>query len=175
MDEDVPTNPSPVMRRVFGLPLIVWVGIVAVVAYLWFSHRSGNSGGGLFGGLTGGGASTSGGGGSATSGNTRIDKGAVQITVSQDPAHHRHNHQPKPPVHKKKSAMTTVPDVKGLRYTRAANKLHSAGLNARRVEPYVGTVTKENPGSGQKVKRGSTISLTGKGNQLNPLGKDKQK
>lgn len=167
MEEDVPTNPSPVMRKVFGLPLIVWVLLVAVVAYLWFSRRR------LTGG-SGGGGSSSGGGGSATSGNTRIEKGAVTISVSQDPTRARGNHQPKPPVHKKKSIMTTVPDVKGLRYTRAANKLHSAGLNARRVEPYVGTVTKENPGSGEKVKRGSTISLTGKGNALNPGGKGKK-
>lgn len=154
MDEDVQTTQSPIMRRVLGLPLIVWVLIVAVVAYLWFSRSQ--SGGGLLGGLSGGG-STSGGGGTATAGNTTIDKGAVTISVSQGS-----NKQPKPPVHRKKSVVA-VPDVRGMRYPAAAKSLHHEGLKAHRAQPYVGTVTSERPGQGSKVTRGSTITLAGEG------------
>lgn len=160
MEEDVQTSTSPVMKRVFGLPLIVWVGIVAVVAYLWFSRRSKGSGGGLLGRVTGGG-STSGGGGTATSGSTRIDKGAVSITVNQGNAGKK-NHQPKPPVHGKKS-FVAVPDVQGMRYPAAARELQHAGLRAHRVEPYVGNVSREWPRQGKKVHRGSTVNLTGSG------------
>ena len=71
--------------RIFGLPTIVWVLGAAVLAYLYFSHRSSQSAGS---------PSTPGGGGTATSGTTRIDKGAIQVTVTQNP-------QPKPPVWKR--------------------------------------------------------------------------
>ena len=151
MDEDVQTNPSPIMRRIFGLPVIVWVGIVAVIAFIWFSRRNSSSGGS---GILGGGSS-SGGGGSATAGNTTIDKGAVTISVTQG-----NKGQPKPPVRGKKSVVA-VPDVRGMRYPAAAKELHHEGLKAHRATPYVGKVTKEIPGEGAKVKRGSIVTLAG--------------
>lgn len=154
MDEDVQTNPSPIMRRIFGLPVIVWIGIAAVIAFIWFSRRNSSSGGGgLLGGS--GGDTSSGGGGSATSGNTRIDKGAVSITVTQG-----NKGQPKPPMRHKKS-FVAVPDVRGMRYPAAAKELHHEGLKSHRAEPYVGKVTKEIPGEGAKVKRGSIVTLAG--------------
>lgn len=66
------------------LIIIGIAGAIALVAYLYFRNQSG-----------GGSPSTSGGGGSVTSGATTLDKGAVTISVTQNP-------QPKPPTKKKK-------------------------------------------------------------------------
>lgn len=67
--------------RIFGIPVIVLVAGIAVLAYFYFRSRSGSSSG----------INTSGGGGSASSGTTRLEKGAVRIDITQNP-------QPKPPV-----------------------------------------------------------------------------
>ena len=85
MDPEKDQGGGMMQSRIFGLPTIVWVLGAAVLAYLYFSHRSSQSAGS---------PSTPGGGGTATSGTTRIDKGAIQVTVTQNP-------QPKPPVWKR--------------------------------------------------------------------------
>lgn len=91
MSEMAPEAPAGgdnfLTRRIMGLPVVVWVGVVALGAYLFISHRSSSANGAV---------SESGGGGSARTGNTTIDKGAIQVTITQA------NPQPKPPVHHKK-------------------------------------------------------------------------
>lgn len=156
--EDVNGQPqSPFMRPIFGLPVVVWVVIVAVVAYLLI-RRSSVFGGGAA--SSGAGISTSGGGGSATSGSTTIDKGAVQITVSQGS-----QKQPHPPV-RKRQALVAVKDVRGRSYDAASAALRRQGLATQRSSPYVGKVTRESPHSGTKVPKGTMITLSGanKGN-----------
>jgi len=152
MDEDV--NGNPMMNRVAGIPLVVWVLIVAGVAYFFISRRRSATSGGV----PGTGGSVSYGAGGTARANTVIDKGAVTINVSQD--------QPGPPMHKRKSQQVTVPDVRGQRYESAAESLTDAGLRAERSSPYVGKVTRESPHSGSKVPKGTMITLSGanKGN-----------
>lgn len=70
--------------KIMGIPTIVWVGGVALIVYFLFFRNSSGSASGV---------STSGGGGTATSGNTTIDKGAIQVSITQG-----NSHQPKPPV-----------------------------------------------------------------------------
>ena len=73
--------------KIMGIPTIVWIAIVGIGAYFLLSRGSSS------------GASSSGGGGTATqSGTTDIQKGAIQISVSQE---NPNKAQPKPPVHKK--------------------------------------------------------------------------
>lgn len=146
-------SPNPLTNRVAGLPVIVWVGIIALVALWWFSRKKG---GGLFGGSgAGGSVTTSGGGGSASAGRTTIDKGAVQITVTQGT-----QKQPGPPVRKKRS-METVPEVIGMNWPEAEAKVKRAHLTPERTRPYVGATTNESPDAGKKVKKGSVVKLTG--------------
>lgn len=144
---------NPIMRKVAGLPVIVWVLIVAAIAFIWFSRR----GGGLFGGSKSSGINTSGGGGSATSGRTTIDKGAVQITVTQG-----NRKQPGPPVHKKKSRMVTVPNVVGEEWFTASKQIKAKGLKPERTRPYSGRTEEETPSGGTKVRKGSVIELSGR-------------
>lgn len=97
---DPETNASPddtnfATRKIMGLPVIVWVGIVALGAYFIISRRSQSAGS----------PSTSGGGGTATEGNTRLDKGAVTVTITQT------NPQPKPPVTKRRPVVGTHPNI----------------------------------------------------------------
>lgn len=143
---------NPVMRRVAGLPIIVWVIIVAIAAYLFISRRSGGSAVG---------PSTSGGGGSASeSGTTTIDKGAVQITVTQNPLSKGKQKQPGPPVRKKKH-LVTVPNVIGEPWPLAERKLRARHLTPERKQPYSGATKGETPEAGKKVQRGSKVELTG--------------
>lgn len=141
-------QPNPLTNRVAGLPVIVWVGIIALVTLWWFSRKK--KGGGIGGSVT-----TSGGGGSASAGRTTIDKGAVQITVTQGD-----REQPGPPV-KKKRSMETVPNVIGQPWERAAADIKAHHLVPERNRPYTGQTTKETPHAGKKVKKGSEIDLEG--------------
>lgn len=78
--------------RIMGLPVIVWVGIVGIGVYLYLRHSSSASAGS---------PSTSGGGGSITTGNTRIQKGAVTIDVKGGNV--QGQDQPQPPTpHKRR-------------------------------------------------------------------------
>lgn len=146
-------SPNPLTNRVAGLPVIVWVGIIALVALWWFSRKKG---GGLFGGGSGGAVTTSGGGGSASGGRTTIDKGAVQITVTQG-----EQKQPGPPTKKHRRSMETVPEVIGMNWPQAAARVKRAHLTPERTRPYVGATSDEKPGAGTKVKKGSVVKLTG--------------
>lgn len=83
------------MRRVLGLPLIAWLGIVALGAYLYLNHRSNSAGS----------PSTSGGGGTATEGATTLQKGAITVTVTQQ------NPQPGPRVPGRRSVVGTHPMI----------------------------------------------------------------
>jgi hypothetical protein len=58
---------------------------------------------------------------------------------------------------------TAVPNVVGKLYATAASQLTRAGFKAARQEPNVGIVTSQSPRSGEKVAKGSTITLSGKG------------
>lgn len=68
--------------RILGVPVLVWVAGIAVLAYLYFRSSGSSSPTGV---------TTSGGGGSISTGRTVLDKGAVQVSITQNP-------QPKPPV-----------------------------------------------------------------------------
>lgn len=91
-----PDDTNFATRKIMGIPVIVWVGIVALGAYIFITHRSSQSAGS---------PSTSGGGGTATEGNTTLQKGAITVTVSQT------NPQPKPPVHGRKTVVGTHPNI----------------------------------------------------------------
>lgn len=71
-------------QRIFGMPAIVVIGGVAILAYFILSRNKAPA------------ASTSGGGGQVHTGKTVVQSGAVRINVSNDGG----NPQPKPP-HKK--------------------------------------------------------------------------
>lgn len=86
-----PQPDNPITRKVMGLPAFVWVGIIALGAYLFISHRSSSSAGS---------PTTTGGGGTATSGATKIQKGAIQVTIQQA------NPQPAAPVTGKSGIIT---------------------------------------------------------------------
>jgi len=116
--------------------------LVAVIAYIWFSRRQGSGNGAV---------TYAGSGGSARS-STVIDKGAVQIRVTQA--------QPGPPVHRR-TGQVAVPDVVGQKYAQAAEQVGDSGLRAKRATPYVGVVRSEKPRAGTKVKRGSVVTLAG--------------
>lgn len=161
---------NPITRKVLGLPVIVWVIIIAVLAYLWFSRQSGGIGG-LFGGGSGSGSTSGGGGTASESGTTNVDKGAVQITVSQTAPDK--DKQPKPPVHRKKhhhhghptkhpvTGKETVPNVVGRPYTLASRDIRAHHLVPERTKPYSGQTTEEQPKAGTKVKKGSHVDLSG--------------
>lgn len=119
MDPDQQQQGGFLTSKFLGLPMIVWLGLVAVGAYFLISN--GSLGGG-------GGGSTSGGGGTATSsGTTSLQRGAVQIRVTQAIPRHgpEHNPQPKPPVHKKMVTHQNM-DVKSLRSTGRYDVQHIA-------------------------------------------------
>lgn len=100
--------------KIMGMPTIVVVGVVAVVAYFLFFRKSSASAGS---------PSTSGGGGTATSGNTTIDKGAIQVTVKQG------NPQPRPHVRPFKTQWHTHPTIpprkKGAPHPAKKKTLHT--------------------------------------------------
>lgn len=57
-------------RKVGGMPAWVWLAGAAVVVYFLMSRKSAGN------------PTTSGGGGQITTGNTRVDKGAVSVTIN---------------------------------------------------------------------------------------------
>jgi hypothetical protein len=73
--------------KIAGIPVIAVVGGIALVAYFLFFRNS-----------QAGAASASGGSGSITSGTTTLQKGAIQVHVTQDGGTPEQNPQPKPPV-----------------------------------------------------------------------------
>jgi hypothetical protein len=70
------------------IPPLVWVGAAAVLAYLYFSHKSSASSAQQQGSVK-----TGGGGGSIRTGNVKIAKDAIDIRVMQD-GQGEHQHQP---------------------------------------------------------------------------------
>lgn len=83
-------------KKIMGIPVVVWVGGIALIAYLYLRNRSGSAGS----------PSTSGGGGSVTTGSTRIDKGAIQVTITQG------NPQPHlPHLHHRRTTWHTHPTI----------------------------------------------------------------
>lgn len=63
-------------KKIFGLPVIVWVLLIAVIAYLYFrSHGSGGSGGGTN-------PVSAANNGSATTGDTTFPSNPLNITVN---------------------------------------------------------------------------------------------
>jgi len=65
--------------KFMGMPVIVWVGGIALIVYFLFFR---NSGAGRSGSGTGQAGNPVGGSGTITSGDTTIDSGAVQVTVN---------------------------------------------------------------------------------------------
>lgn len=84
-----PSGGNFLTRKYAGIPAWVILGGVAVLAYLYFSHKSSAT--------SGGGATSTGGGGQATSGNTVVKKGAVTINVRQSPGQDNDQPSPNPP------------------------------------------------------------------------------
>lgn len=93
-------------QKVMGLPMIMWIAIVAGGAYFLFMRNS-SAGQGS--------PSTSGGGGTITTGSTTLQKGAVAITVTQEPGKVKTGPGKKPPKHprKKRGGGGTGPPARG--------------------------------------------------------------
>lgn len=140
-------------NRYFGIPGWVILAGVGVLAFWWFSRQSG-------GGLSGGGGSSSAGSNDTlTTGDTTIDSGAVQVTVTTGDV--TNNPQPKPPK-KPGTATVTVPTVTHMSYPAAANKIKAAGLRPVKQKGFKGsTVEGERPYAGSKVKKYSAVTLIG--------------
>lgn len=128
------------------IPPLVWVGGAALLAYLYFSHKSAQSSTGL---------QTTGGGGSIRTGNTRIAKDAVRIDVSMadDGQGKGKQHQPgpKPPDTTKE---ITVPRDETL--GQLAKYLHWSDSTLKQVEEINAVGGKELTAK-SKLKKGSTI------------------
>ena len=63
-----------------------------------------------------------------------------------------------------KAATVTVPNVVGMDLTPgAASVLHQAGLKIIKAEPDVGKITRQNPAAGTKARKGSAVTVWGRG------------
>jgi hypothetical protein len=94
--EAAPGGGNFMTKKVMGLPIIVWVGGAALLAYIYFRSRSSASAGS---------PSTTGGGGTATTGGATLQKGAVQVTITQE------SPQPKPPVRGRQPGWHSHPSI----------------------------------------------------------------
>lgn len=148
MNPDQPGGGNFFTNRIMGVPVFVWIGGIAILAYLYFRHTQQQNVP----------ATTSGGGGQLTTGNTTLQKGAIHITVNA--AHGDDDDQPKPHGHGK-SKKITVPNEVGKTYAAGARDLKAHGLQAHRTHPYIGRTIAEAPKSGAKVPKGSTVTLSG--------------
>lgn len=143
-------------RKVGPFPAWVWLAGAALLAYLYFRHTQG-AGGGIAGSPT-----TTGGGGTITTGNTRVDKGAVTVTVNADkgignddkdtdPDHHKHQHQPGHHHHKREKQewrTLTVPETMTLE--QFADTRHWSPDTLKDVETSV--QPKDSTFAGKKLK-----------------------
>jgi hypothetical protein len=95
-------------HKIAGIPTVLIVGVVGLIAYFVFFRNS----------QSGVNPATSGGGGTITTGNTTIDTGAVQVTVSQGGTHNakpgkKPPHKKPPPPHKCRKGFTWDADANG--------------------------------------------------------------
>jgi hypothetical protein len=93
-------------QKIMGIPGVVWLIGAAAIAYFLFARSSSSSG-------SAGSPSTSGGGGTITTGQTTIDQGAVQVSVSQTGPSGASNPQPTPTPTPKTSTGNASPVVYG--------------------------------------------------------------
>lgn len=160
MDPEQPGGGGMMSSKILGIPTIVWVGGIALIVYFLFFRNSSQSAGS---------PSTSGGGGTIDqSGTTRVESGAVQITVTQNPQDNdgdsddgSGNPQPRPKP-KPRTKKVTVPNVVGRTYAQAAPVITKAGLKPHKRFAFTGPVTSETPKAGSKVPRGSTVDVSGR-------------
>lgn len=143
--------------RWFGIPApLVIAGGVVLVYLLFFRGRSG-----------GGGSSSAGGPDTLTTGDTTVGSGAIQVTVnaggsgdaSDTDEGSDDNPQPNPPPPSRGSTVT-VPNVTGQPAQMARRVLTRRDLNPAGIAK--GIVTGEKPRAGTKVKKDTTVTLTGR-------------
>lgn len=159
-------------NRIMGVPGIVWLIGAGVLAYFVFFRNKSQSAGS---------PSTSGGGGTISTGNTRIDKGAVTVTVQQNPnasqsetststttnssGNSGGNPQPKPkPKPRAKTGKSVkIPNEKGQRAAFAISDLEALGLevstNPFRDPKKEYEVTGTAPPAGTSVPEGTKVSI----------------
>jgi hypothetical protein len=149
-------------KKVMGIPVFLLViGAAAIVGYLYFKNKSGSQ--------SAGSPSTSGGGGTITSGNTTIDKGAVQVTVTQTPPTSTSTStstQPTPPAPAKTSSPVvyggdlkntqsiSAPgnlDLKNIAAEYGISEQQLVSLNQASVGKYVGT--------GKAIPKGTSLKI----------------
>lgn len=66
------------------------------------------------------------------------------------------------PQHPDKDGKIKVPDVVGEKYMAGSKKVRADHLIAQRGTPFVGTVRRESPHAGTKVRPGTVVTLSGK-------------
>jgi hypothetical protein len=153
MDND--TQGGFLHSKIFGIPAIVVIGGIGLIVYFIFFKNSSST--------SSGSPSTSGGGGSVTTGATTIDKGAVQISVTQEPGG---NTQPAPPATGATSAKTASVPLKKVNSTE--DRLGSASdlyYIAKKLGISEAELIKLNPslkkyeGTGKAVPSGTKIKV----------------
>lgn len=152
MDPEQPGGGGFMSSRIFGIPTIVLIGGIAILAYLYFRHAQNAQAAGS--------PSTSGGGGTVTTGTTRVEKGAVTINVTQQGSDQDNDTQPTPGGRGRRKRVV-VPDVTGEKWGQASQELQKTGLKAGRTHPFAGAVRGERPQAGKRVPKGSTVMLSG--------------
>lgn len=144
-------------NRILGIPGVVWLIGAGVLAYFVFFRNRGQSAGS---------PSTSGGGGTITTGNTRIEKGAVTVNVSQpqtssetetEPGTTKTGGQPgpKPPPRKHKGKAVKIPNVSGQRAAFAISDVEAVGLETN-TSPFRNP-KKEYEATGTTPPAGTTV------------------
>lgn len=137
-------------RPIGPLPTWAWVAIIGggVIAYEWWVNRSSTT--------------------SSSSTSALQPPYVIQTTppeqtinINDDDDGKKKSTKKKRKHHPTRGGKVTVPNVVGQDEKMGASRLKKAGLSARESKPFTGRITRENPRAGSKVKKGSTITLSG--------------
>jgi hypothetical protein len=161
MPPDPPEGGQSFLTMKFmGIPALVWVAVVAGVAY-WLYSRNASS-------TAAAGSSSAGSSDTLTTGNTTVDTGAVSISIDAS----GNSDQPTPPV-TGKATTVTVPNVVGKPGATALDQLKAAGFKTSQTpkttpKGEATKVTTETPKAGTKVAKGSTVKTVVVANKKSP-------